>query len=372
MVLHLAGAPASGLSDEEMSWIEPTHFGAYFGEEGSNIPGFAKDVPPELPFPVLCNAAEGYAFFSDNISDVNKTFLVNSAKLPGLHTVRQELNDDGTYLYEDTDDSGIFVVRNTCVRLDKSYDLYNDSEGFISACLEKIYPGEAISDLYTRSKKDMYSLEYHLTSVNGISSDYAYFDLGSDESQKTCRGRFLLGSNYNDDNTVYYAYAYIIENDDDNNETPYGSSLANDYTSSLTFTGRSDMLPSAGEGDAAVKSIFCDVLPGSRPGTLKAKKLVWITEEDQDLIEQYDIDPDDFANDYQVAAPDKEYSDYVIADPAGCPFYVQFPEDGFHKYLDEDGFNAYANRYEDSMGCMMNLYLNEKDEVVLASEIYTP
>ncbi|MBR6452400.1 MAG: hypothetical protein IKS87_06810, partial [Lachnospiraceae bacterium] len=152
--VYLAGAPTDALSEEAMTWIEPMHFSLYFGEDG-----YVNDVPEELPFPVLCNMGPEEAFFSDNVTYENKTYLVNKVQLPGLHPLTEELHEDGTYLYEDANDGATFIVRSACFELDGTYDIRQKAEDFVRACLAQVYD-RPVTDLYVTAPNDLYSLQY--------------------------------------------------------------------------------------------------------------------------------------------------------------------------------------------------------------------
>ncbi len=364
MTLYLGGAKMSNFSEDQMTWLNPTHFTMFFGEQGTDTK-YVLDTPDELPFPVLCSGDN--LFYSENVSDKNKTFLINRAKLPGLHNITSELHEDGTYLYEDMDDDGMFLVKNVCFTLKGSFDIYGKADEFVNECLKNIYTDGGISDVYARGPRDMYSLDYDNVGLNGTMSDYATFTHGSNEDQRSCCGRFFRVDGY--ENESSFVYAYIIEMDVDNDSEILDSAIAADYTSSLMFTGRSDSLSSAGDGKAPAEKVLCNTIAGDKAGTVRGQKVIWVTEEDTDLIKEYNLDPNDFYNDYQTVTPDKTFNNYEVSE--GCPFYVQFPKDEFHKYMDLEGFETYAGR-DEKEGRLMRLYLDDSGKVVYAAEVYTP
>ena len=118
LVFMEAGAVTSAINEEEMSWVSSTHFGTYVGSEWD----YVEDTPEELPYAVLINTVKSYAFFSENISEKNKVFLINKVKLPGLKNTELSIYDDGTYYCVDENEDLSFRVINTCYATSKIFD----------------------------------------------------------------------------------------------------------------------------------------------------------------------------------------------------------------------------------------------------------
>lgn len=340
-----AGAVTSAINEEEMMWLSPTHFGAYVGEEWK----YVEDTPEELPFAAIINTVDNYAFFSSNISNRNQTFLVNKCKLPGLKNTVSELNDDGTYRFVDESIDGKFKVINACFEVSGAYSLYNDAETLALECLGKIYGNHGYNpeDVYVTSPNDAPVMWYDKVALCGQQSGHAvFYPEGGDNLQG--EGRFVL--NESNSNGKNYAYAYIVETDEDyglNGSNPPipDSSFGSFYLSSLTLTGKSDELSSAGEGKGAVKRINCN---------MKA------TEKDKVMVRE--------------VIPDENYREYKLAAGQYTPFYVQYPSDGFHKLMYTNDMAEYINRNgeDEESSALMYLYLNTDNEVVYGYEEYTP
>jgi len=345
LVFMDAGAVTSAINEEEMMWLSPTHFGSYVGEDWN----YVEDTPDELPFAAIINTVDNYAFFSSNISDRNQTFLVNKCKLPGLKNTVSELNDDGTYRFADESIDGKFKVINACFEVSESYSLYNDAESFVNECLGKIYGNHGYNpeDVHVTSPDNAPATLYDKVALCGHQSGYAVFYPEGGDNLKG-EGRFVL--NESNSNGKNYAYAYIVETDNDyglngNNPPMPDSSFGSFYLSSLTLTGKSDDLSSAGEGKSAVKCINCYMkAPGK--DSVMAKEV----------------------------SPDENYREYKLAAGQYTPFYVQYPSDGFHKFMYTNGMAEYINRQGEGEenSALMYLYLNADNEVVYGYEKYTP
>ncbi len=356
-----AGAVTSAINDEQMSWISPLNFNTYVGHDFE----FVEDTPEMLPFAVIMNTTEDYVFNGYNVSDKNQTFLENKVKLPGLENTESRLNEDGTYYYEDSDENGHFRVINTCFKLDEVYDCYNDADEFVPLCIEEIYGDLPTDELYPQGPKDSYGMEYDLVALNGRHSDYMLWSYGTGKNVKWCVGRFMCTPANDGDSS--YAYAYIIETGEDDSAVPnYG--FARFYASSLTFTGLTDGLSSAGEGKGAVKMVTADMeIPDG--DKVKTREYIMVGFDDEELIDKYDLWDADFDDDYEVVIPEDSEKTYKLAEGDYTPFYVQYPSDGFHKLYHAWDIGDYLSSFG-STG--MFLFLNEDDEVVYGYEVYTP
>ena len=73
-------------------------------------------------------------------------------------------------------------------------------------------------------------------------------------------------------------------------------------------------------------------------------------------------------------SPDENYREYKLAAGQYTPFYVQYPSDGFHKFMYTNGMAEYINRQGEGgeNPALMCLYLNADNEVVYGYEEYTP
>ena len=372
LVFMDAGAVTSAINGEEMMWLSPTHFGVYVGEEWD----YVEDTPEELPFAAIINTVDNYAFFSSNISDQNQTFLVNKCKLPGLKNTVSELNSDGTYRFVDESIDGKFKVINACFEVGGEYDLYGNGELFVDECLQHIYGNHGYNpdDVYVTSPKDAPVMSCDRVALCGQHSDHAFwYPEGGDNLQG--EGRFVL-NDFNSNGKIY-AYVYMVETDNDyglngNNPPIPDSSFGSLYLSSLTLTGKSDALSSAGEGKSAVKRINCN-MKAPQKDSIMAREVIMVGSGDDDLIAKYHLEDAEFLDDYEMVIPDENYREYKLAAGQYTPFYVQYPSDGFHKFMYTNDMAEYINRHgEEENTALMYLYLNADNEVVYGYEVYTP
>ena len=373
LVFMDAGAVTSAINGEEMMWLSPTHFGVYVGEEWD----YVEDTPEELPFAAIINTVDNYAFFSSNISDQNQTFLVNKCKLPGLKNTVSELNSDGTYRFVDESIDGKFKVINACFEVGGEYDLYGNGELFVDECLQHIYGNHGYNpdDVYVTSPKDAPVMSYDKVALCGQHSDHAFwYPEGGGNLQG--EGRFVL-NDFNSNGKIY-AYVYMVETDNDyglngNNPPIPDSSFGSLYLSSLTLTGKSDALSSAGEGKSAVKRINCN-MKAPQKDSIMAREVIMVGSGDDDLIAKYHLEDAEFLDDYEMVIPDENYREYKLAAGQYTPFYVQYPSDGFHKFMYTNDMAEYINRHgeDEENTALMYLYLNADNEVVYGYEEYTP
>ena len=368
LVFMAAGAVTSAINEEELNWLSPVHFGSYVGEEFKYI----EDKPDELPFAAIINTKDSYAFFSSNISDKNKTFLVNRVKLPGLKNTVSKLNDDGTYRFEDENADSSFKVINTCYPVTDTYDMSNGAEKFVKDCLKHIYGPDAPGDdvLYVTSPNDAYFMQYDYVSICGGYSDYAFWYPDGSGGNSVCNGRFIFSPGT--DKGSSYVYAYIIEADNHYpSKTFPDDSFANYWIGSLTFTGRTDGISSAAEGKGAVSMINCD-MKAPENDKVSAREIIMVGIDNTELIKKYHLENADFDDDYEVVMPDKNFRDYTLAEGGDTPFYIQYPEDGARRLNYAFELGKYIKKYDDDDSRMMYLYLNEDGEVVYGFEEYTP
>ena len=366
LVFMEAGAVTSAINSEEMDWISPMHFGNYIGADWE----YFQDVPDELPYAVLINTTEDYAFYSENISAKNKTFLVNKVRIPGLTNIDLTVNDDGTYYCVDENDDKSFRVINTCFKVTKTYDSYNNAPELVNDSLKELYGRSAPSynDIYITAPKDAYEMDYPRMAVNGEHSDYAFWYPNGDRS-RICEGRFVEMSDFDSDNS--YVYAYIIETGQSSDSYP-DSGFANFYITSLTLTGKKDNISSAdSEGKGAVRSILTEMMTPEGNEVL-ATEVLMVSESDTELVKKYHLEDADFDDDYEMVYPDNRLHQYGLAYGGETPFYVQYPEDKFHRLYPAYDLEDYMGETSNENTRLMKLYLNEDDEVVYAYEVYTP
>lgn len=367
LVYMEAGAVTSAINAEEMSWISTTHFGNYLGENWD----YVEDVPEELPYAVLINNVDDYAFFGVNRSSANKTNLVNTVKLPGLKNTELAVNRDGTYYCVDENEDGTFRVINTCFKTKKDYDIYFDPKEAVIDSLKKVYGKDAPDpdSLYVTSPKDAFYMQYPSMLVNGYYTALASWDAPGHKNDGVYRdGRFLTLSGYDDDTA--FVYAYIIESE---NRSFPDAAFENCYITSLALTGRDDRISSAGEGTGAVRSMLCDMkLPAK--DSVDAREYVMVGSEDKELIKKYHLEDASFNDDYELVPVEKDHRTYKLAQGGYTPFYVQYPEDNFHRLFFSYDMDDYMNRFGDDEDntCLMTLYLNEDNEVVYGYEVYVP
>ena len=366
LVFMEAGAVTSAINEEEMSWVSSTHFGTYVGSDWD----YVEDTPEELPYAVLINTAKSYAFFSENISEKNKVFLINKVKLPGLKNTELSIYDDGTYYCVDENEDRSFRVINTCYASSKIFDDYNNAPELVNDAINVIYGRSAPSqkDVYVTAPKDAYEMIYPKMAVNGYHSDYALWYPDGDKNT-SCIGRFLVQGGYESDTS--YVYAYIIETKNRADAYP-DDAMQDPYINSLTLTGKRDGLSSSAEGEGAVRSILTE-MQTPEGDYVSAMEALMVTERDKDLIKKYHLEDAEFMDDYEMVFPDNKFHEYKLAYGDETPFYVQYPTDNYQTlnlaYQLEDYYGVPAS--EDSTR-LFQLYLDKNDEVLYGFEVYTP
>lgn len=339
-----AGVVTQIFNEDELQWLSSVGFGVPVGQDWDYI----RDVPEELPFAALLNMKEDQAFYSQNRSEKNKTYLVNTVQLPGLHNEKSTKNSDNTYYYVDENDDGSFRVINTCFKTTKSYDEYNDAATLVYDSLKEIY-GKAVpakDDVHISSPKDVYDTDYWKMIISGNYSDYAFWYPAGEDGDISCNARFTVVHGYETDTS--YVYAYIIETDSSKRSKSYpDAGIGTYYISSLALTGKDEKLSSAGEGAGAIRSILCEMqTPGD--GTVLAKEVIMVSESN------------------------KEFNEYRLADKSYTPFYIQYPKDKVHKLCFSYDLDSYMGEQSPDNTRLMQLYLNKDGEIVYAYEVYTP
>ncbi|MBO4890147.1 MAG: hypothetical protein J5574_04065 [Lachnospiraceae bacterium] len=366
LVFLEAGAVTSALNEEEMSWVSPTHFGTYLGDSWD----YVEDKPEELPYAVLLNSVDSYAFYAESKPGKNKMFLVNKAKLPGVHNTECTINGDGTYYCVDENDDASFRVISTCFKADKEYDAYSDPEKLVNDSVKRIYKEHAPNpeDIHITSPKEASEMMYPSLSVCGYHTAYAFWypDKNSYASCVDCR--FLVVNGY--ETGASFVYAYIIETEGGDGLYP-DASFAGKYITSLTLTGKSDELSSAGKGEGAVRSILT-VMKTPEDGIVAAREEIWVSESDTDLIKKYHLEDADFNDDYEMVSPSNGFHMYGLAEKSYTPFYIDYPKDKIHSYQTAYDLKEVMGEPSEDTAKLMQLYLNRNDEVVYAYEVYTP
>lgn len=355
LIVYLPGTPTDELPEEYMSWITPLYFGAYIGDE------YYQDIPPELPFCGLYNEPEELGMFSSSRTAENREFLVNRGHFPGLVSEMQELNEDGTYHYEDAEQSGMYRVVNLCFPMADDLSLFSDGDKFAKACIKELTGEEDPQDYYAIGVNDEYSQEK--TYISGDRCMEISWTTGSNEDTMYWVARAMKRDGYEPGQG--YAFVYAISYDPDGDLMT--GEAANFLLTSLCLAGTPEHLSSASDFTAE-KKIFVEAKAGSAEDTVDADEVVWISGGDEDLMKEYGISPDDITNDYAIGGYDEEFTAYPVAE--GSDSYAQYPENPFHKLMNRTEFHDYLVKGEVSR--LMEFYLDENGQVVFAYEPYTP
>ncbi|MBQ7534742.1 MAG: hypothetical protein IJT43_03890 [Stomatobaculum sp.] len=357
--VYLPGAAVKDLPEGYLSWIGPLHFSTYFQDR------FIDSVPEELPFCGLYNTEGSYGFFSmPRDSDRNLTYLVNRGSFPGMKNVTAEMHEDGTYLYEDMDDSGMHLVRNLCFRTPDDFpSMYSDPEGFCRACASKLVNGEELKEFYSfTSDKEASSLNDYMYSLDGKNSYYAFWDEGSNEDTRDWTARMLQ---YGD-----YTYVYGIS------LSQYDETMAGEaryfLLSSLSFTGKPDRLSMENqeeEGESLTAWVSRD--PAKKDNILY-EEAVWVFSGDEEAVAKYGLDPADMADDYVIMPGEKGKVSASFSKDAAC--YIQFPEgDSVRRQRSIPEFLEYLDKHSGSEDRLfMKLILDQDGDVAFIYEPYRP
>ncbi len=358
LIVYLPGTPIEDVSEDYLTSITPLNFSAYLGDDGD----YYEDLPAELPFCGLYNQTDDAWFFSGNASDQNKTFIMNRAHFPGLVSQKTDLNEDGTYRYEDGDPSGMYRVVNFCFPVADDMSIYTDPEGLAKACIKEMDGNEDPENLYcltldTDSNQDV------KTYLSGQRCIQVSWTEGSNEDTMNWTARVMKVDGYEPGNGKAFMYAVGYDPDGD----LMTGEAADFYLTSLSLTGSPDHLSSASDVTAD-EQFYAEVTKGKSSGTLQAEKVEMIGGDDTEKLKEYNIDPDDVTNDYAIGGFDGNYDEYSVED--GCGFYIQYPDNPFQQYVDESGFNDYMDKGGESR--LMVLYLDSDGCIVFAYEPYTP
>ena len=360
--IYLPGTPTETLPEEYMSWIGMTHFMNYSGED------FIRDIPADLPFCGIFNPAdEGYGFFSDPADENrNLAYLVNRGSFPGMKNVKAELHADGTYLYEDMDESGLRLVRNLCFRAPENFpSMYDKPQDFALAAVKQLLGGETPEDFYSYdSPEEGTSLNNYMYYVDSERACWAIFSTGHNEDTRSWTAKMLQSGNF------VYVYGVSL--------SEYDEMMAGEarsfFLSSLSMSGRPDRLSCATADDAASKIYACVRRDPSKKDAVLLMEMVWVSSGDDEAIRKYGLDPNDMPNDYDIVDAGTEARSAAFTPDAAC--YVQLPgENSIRRQKSVPELLNYLDRYASSRegnGLLMNLILDGSGNIAFAFEPYTP
>ena len=386
LTVFLPGTPLSDLPETYLNWIEPLHFGYYVSEN------FYKDHPEDLPFCGIYNEKQDCGFFSADRAEKNLRFLVNRATYPDLVSRKAELYEDGTYRYEDMDPKGMHEVINLCFNAREKADgtefpamnLYPKS--FVQSCLEELGVSPANEDTlyyFTRDDAEWYAPILYINGKDGI---YALWTSGSNEDTRSWAARMTQIGDH------VYVYALGLSQ----YEELFAGEAAHFFQTSLTFSGRSELLSSApekraeecinaagtpeqesaadkvssGTASSGLHSIFARVQPEGED-KIRIRELLFVSSDDEELIKEYGLDPGEMTDDYAIVEKTGE-TERTLEVSENCPVYVQYPEEGtFRSLISPVEISAYAGRFSEA-DLNMTLILDEDDRVVFMYQNYTP
>ena len=385
VTVYLPGAPLKDLAKDYVDWIAPMHFGCYVGDT------YYTDLPEDLPFCGIYNEEENNGFFSAGRTERNPLYLVNRSVWPDLVSQKAELAEDGTYRYEDMDAYGMHEVIDLCFRAEKGSDgkefpamnLYPKS--FVLRCLEAIGVTPADEDTlyyFTMDDAEWYAPILYINGKEGI---YAFWTTGSGEDTRSWSARMTQIGEY------VYVYALGLSQ----YEELFAGEAAHFFHTSLTFSGRPELLSSApakrAEDIAAVSesadagkseeapsfgasaelhSIFADVKPAGKDA-VTVRELVFVGYGAEDLIEEYGLDPEEMTDDYAIVEKHGA-EERTLSVARNCPIYIQYPPEGtFRSMITLDELSDYCARFHDDH-VAMTLILDENDQVLFMYQNYTP
>ena len=353
LILYLPGAETDKLSEEAMSWLTPTHFSCYLQDE------FYQAIPDRLPFYVLYNKEQESAFFSEYEGKDNKFFLSAKGYYPGITNRRHEINEDGTYLFEDANDGYTFAIVNACIPNEKDMSIYSmDSEEFAKKVIEKVIGGD-INDFYCLDNKNFFYGRPAMVSTDGYNSIYAGWQSGGNEDTRSYTAKITQIGDYN------YIYACVRSEYD---ELVDGEAIGF-LLESLTVSGLQDHLSTAypdGRASENIKKIYAIVKNGDN-NSVQADEVKWISLGDEDLMQQYGLTTEDMLDDYAIVDADGDYHTYTYG--KDCSLFIQYPEDLFKKYQKQEEFNKWLKEHEERL---MIMFVNDSDEIRFMYEPYTP
>ena len=385
VTVYLPGAPLKDLAEDYIEWIAPMHFGCYIGDT------YYTDLPEDLPFCGIYNVEENNGFFSAGRKERNSLYLVNRSVWPDLVSQKAELSEDGTYRYEDMDAYGMHEVIDLCFRAEQGADgkefpamnLYPKS--FVLRCLEAIGVTPADEDTlyyFTMDDAEWYAPILYINGKEGI---YAFWTTGSGEDTRSWSARMTQIGEY------VYVYALGLSQ----YEELFAGEAAHFFHTSLTFSGRPELLSSAPEkraediaavlestdagkaeeapsfgASAELHSIFADVKPAGKDA-VTVRELVFVGSGAEDLIEEYGLDPEEMTDDYAIVEKHGA-EERTLSVGGNCPVYIQYPPEGtFRSMITPEELSDYCTRFHDDH-VAMTLILDENDQVLFMYQNYTP
>lgn len=353
MTFYLPGKSAEELPVDVSSSLFGNDFGAYVGTDLV----WVEDQPDDLPFYTL--VTDDAVFSGTNISAANDLYIVNRTRLMEIVNMDCWYGDDGTYYCMDGDENGNVRFVNTCIK----YEGFNFD---VAKCIEEIYGDKDIEYLsvYEEGVEDDWIYKPGLKWLNGMQSKYAMWSLEKNGKNISYQGRFI--SPYIDDHR--FVFAYIVE-------LSGGSEAVDGETASfalesLSFSGRKEDI-SCGGGTIGEPYKKILVLAKSGQGNfILGDEVEFVSEDQTDKIKKYNLDPDDFYDDYQIGGIDGIYEEFTVSED--CPIYVQYAPDGMHRLISLKDFSDYIKPFESDNGILMDLVLDRSGNVILIKEPYTP
>ncbi len=353
LTMYLPGYKMKELPEETMSWLSPMHFSCYLQDE------FYQAVPDELPFYVMNEAEEGTAFYAEYEGSDNKFFLQSTGCYPGIVNVKHELHEDGTYYFEDANKDHTFEIINACIPGEKDMNIYSmGSEEFAKKVISGIFDGE-IRDLYCLDSKNYFYNRPAMVNTDGYNCIYAGWEMGGNEDTKRYTAKITQVGNYN------YIYACVSSEYDESTDTEAIGFLIETLTISAQSKHLSTAYPDSKGGD--IRKFYAIVKNDAEKDSILADEVKWIGPGDEDLMKQYDIDPDEMMDDYAIVEADEDYRSYRFGED--CPCYIQFPEDLFRKHISVEEFSDWLKTNESRL---MIMCVDESDTVRFIYEPYTP
>ncbi len=347
LLLYLPDTPITELPQEYLDWVTLSHFR---GEDGQGDP----QMPETLPFFGLYNPAAGTGFFSEPATGMNRMFIGNHARFPGLMAQRAELREDGTYYYTAMDTYGMELVVNLCFPAAEAPDPTADREAFAEACVEHMLPDSAVSELYVFGEEEM-EWQPDLVTLDGQPCYYAFWQQGGAEDTRSCSAKILVKDGF------VYVYGVSCSQYD---ELMRGEAEAF-FLSSLFINEAPAVLPPGGMPDAVV-TITAYVKPDpDTAGALLADEFLFISGDDSEMLKEYGLTEEDITNDYAIVGDNGEYQRYILREYA--PLYTQRDRRaGSSRPEDHENILPQLNNLP------MVLYLDTEDQIVFAYEPYLP
>lgn len=102
-----------------------------------------------------------------------------------------------------------------------------------------------------------------------------------------------------------------------------------------------------------------------------ADKILWIDGDDEKMLRQYGIEPDDVDNDYAIVNEAEEWESYSVA--AKASFFVQYTQDYEldPREVEREEFAEYLAQTQDN-GILAEVTVADGREVTRIAEVYTP